>query len=175
MIVRGDDGEAEGQDEYSFKRYRKFVLTSTKKSTKKSNFELLCAQCKDQPPSFVCSTCKDQVYCSRVCQTKHWNKHAFKCVPYESKKNPFQLCGPAKPKNTGVIRFPLSEDLAASLQDEQRQVPARASKSSQCLNCQSEDPKYLCSKCKNHWYCSESCHKDHWTEHQKECFKSHWL
>lgn len=168
MIVRGNDEDNEGQDEYSFKSYRKFVLT--RKEDKRSN-ELLCAQCKDKPPLFVCSTCKDQVYCSRVCQTKHWVKHSSKCVPYESKKNPFQLC-PPKPKKTGVIKFPLSENELSEAAATNEMITTVPLKSSQCLNCQSEDPQFLCSKCKNHWYCSQVCHQDHWEEHQKMCFKT---
>jgi len=169
MIVRGNDGDNEGQEEYSFKSYRKFVLT--KREVKSSNV-LLCAQCRDKPPLFVCSTCKDQCYCSRLCQTKHWHKHSSKCVPYESRKNPFQLC-PPKPKKTGVIKFPLSESELHEITDAKKELnTAVPLKSSQCLNCQSEDPQFLCSKCKNHWYCSEVCHQIHWEEHQKMCFKS---
>ena len=190
MVVRGNDSDSD--EDYSFKSDRKFVLTKRKKqkTDRVSRSEVMCGNCKKQPPSFVCSSCKDQVYCSRLCQTKHWIKHSSKCVPYETQKNHFQLCPPKPPEDSGVIKFPLSLEVnygsdnmnsGTNIDEENEEVSTRpALRSSKCLNCEKEDPKFICSsfdtdnpnaiygtlQTKN-WYCSEDCQKEHWKAYKK--------
>ena len=184
MVVRGNDSDSD--EDYSFRSDRKFVLTRRKRQAERGSSEITCGNCK-KPPSFVCSCCKDQVYCSRLCQTKHWIKHSSKCVPYETQKNHFQLCPPKPPGDSGVIKLPLSvEDESENIHsisnsnEEDEDVSTRpVLRSSKCLNCEKEDPKFICSsfdvnpnaiygtlQTKN-WYCSEECQEQHWKAYKK--------
>jgi len=44
-----------------------------------SEGDALCLMCKEKPPLFVCGTCKNQSYCSEVCQKLHWPHHESDC------------------------------------------------------------------------------------------------
>ena len=134
----------------------------------------LCLNCKEKPPLFVCSVCKNNWYCSTSCQIKDWPRHQTKCSiekPEKSKKESEKFVKTAHPQ---LIKFPLPSELLASVTEEEisrktRQTKTRTEKSTNCLKCRQNLPYFLCSVCRNFWYCSHKCHHDHWEEHQQYC------
>lgn len=40
-----------------------------------------------------------------------------------------------------------------------------------CINCDISDAIYKCSACKQVYYCSEACQRQHWKQHKKFCGK----
>ena len=132
----------------------------------------LCLYCKEKPPLFVCSVCKNYWYCSTSCQIKDWPTHQTKCFkekPEKSKKESEKFVKTAHPQ---LIKFPLPSELLASVTEEisrKTRPNNRKEKSTNCLKCRQNLPYFLCSVCRNFWYCSHKCHHDHWEEHQKYC------
>jgi len=132
----------------------------------------LCLNCKEKPPLFVCSVCKNNWYCSTSCQIKDWPTHQTKCFkekPEKSKKESEKFVKTAHPL---LIKFPLPSELLASVTEEisrKTRPNNRKEKSTNCLKCRQNLPYFLCSVCRNFWYCSHKCHHDHWEEHQKYC------
>ena len=132
----------------------------------------LCLYCKEKPPLFVCSLCKNYWYCSTICQIKDWPTHQTKCSkekPENKKTESVILQTPANPQ---LIKFPLPSELLTSVTEEisrKTRPNNRKEKSTNCLKCRQNLPYFLCSVCRNFWYCSHKCHHDHWEEHQKYC------
>ena len=152
----------------------RFVVADFVSSESRFSKGHLCLNCKEKPPLFVCSVCKNNWYCSTSCQIKDWPRHQTKCSkekPEKSKKESEKFVKTAHPQ---LIKFPLPSELLASVTEEEisgktRQTKTKMEKSTNCLKCRQNLPYFLCSVCRNFWYCSHKCHHDHWDEHQKYC------
>ena len=155
-------------------RNARFVVADYVCSESRFSKGHLCLNCKEKPPLFVCSVCKNNWYCSTSCQIKDWPRHQTKCnskeKPEKSMKESEKFVKTAHPQ---LIKFPLPSELLASVTEEisrkTRQTTTRTEKSTNCLKCRQNLPYFLCSVCRNFWYCSHKCHHDHWEEHQKYC------
>jgi len=127
----------------------------------------LCLNCKEKPPLFVCSVCKNHWYCSTSCQIKDWPDHQTKCCKESAKQQKKKQASNVM-RNRQLIKFPLRSELLRHKSKETRQTSA-TTKSTNCLMCRQNLPYFLCSECRNFWYCSHKCHHDHWDEHKKFC------
>ena len=127
----------------------------------------LCLNCKEKPPLFVCGACKNQSYCSQTCQKLHWPLHEPIC-----KDKNVEMSDPMSviPKIVMKSVLPLlgKGDSKMDL-DETPSSPIIPKEPTKCLGCENVYPKYLCGGCNNGWYCSVSCQRNHWKNHQNEC------
>lgn len=145
----------------------RFVLAEVTSSVNHFTTGHLCLTCKEKPPQFVCSLCKNHWYCSMTCQIDDWPSHQKECsgcTDNTSKRNKGD-------GNFNLIKFPLSKDLIEFVQKNSPNnvVAKRESQSTKCLNCHQNYPYFLCSECRNHWYCSNKCHQEHWDHHRPFC------
>jgi hypothetical protein len=141
----------------------------------------LCLGCKIKPPLFVCHGCKNHWYCSKTCQEDHWSIHEPNCNEHS---DPMLQSSSAL---SAIDRFqeslmPDASDLLKLAREQQKNIdhdldhdldellPKKADKkSTNCLMCCINEPKYVCGQCKNYWYCSLTCHEKHWPEHASQC------
>jgi len=123
----------------------------------------LCLTCKEKEPLFVCSICNDHWYCSVTCQIDDWPNHQGKCAREKTTSK-------QQKKTAGLIRF--SKDLLKliELKSKDAKMPVPPIPATYCLSCKKNYPYFLCSECRNHWYCSHKCHEDHWEQHRPLCF-----
>ena len=62
----------------------------------------LCAHCNVEEGTKRCSGCKQTYYCSKECQTKHWQIHKKKCKQIRRKKAKRNTN--TKPKQHGIYK-----------------------------------------------------------------------
>ncbi len=122
----------------------------------------LCLFCKEKQPLFLCSICHNSWYCSQECQEKDWDNHEKDCDEDSIKS---EYCDESPPD---LIRFPQPKALfKVVLGPEIEQKDLKQTHN--CLRCQRNMPYFLCSICRNFWYCSHKCHEVHWELHKPFC------
>jgi len=149
----------------SEKNRNKFAIPDFVSKTSRFSRGHLCLKCKEKPALGLCNICKNYWYCGTSCQIKDWPDHQRKCTNESDKKKTTSVFN-----RDHLIKFPIASDLFTSLEHKSRKRRTKqTTKSTNCIKCRQNLPYFLCSDCKNFWYCSHKCHMDHWEEHKKFC------
>ncbi len=84
----------------------------------------------------------------------------------KSSKQPTATKQPASGERSVVVTFSTGEKDLVTQQNYRKETPFQAPI---CQGCHAAPSEYMCSICKDQWYCSRECQLNDWGEHSEFC------